>query len=131
MRLTLTVLAVLTLTAAGLRADPPAPRVIDFNQLILDFDGNPVTECADPRETVCKEKHIVTLGDVAMRALVTPEANPVAEESFRRGELARRVYKGSSVQLSAEEIVLIKKQVAKAFSPLVVYHVFTTLDPQK
>lgn len=100
---------------------------IDFTQVLIDQDGATMAECVDPPD--CKAKRDITLGSVAMRSLAAPEQSITPEESLKRGQLALSVYKSPGAELTAEEIALIKKQVAKTYGPLVVARVFPMLDP--
>lgn len=109
------------------------PRKINFTEALTDMDGVVMTECADkpvPKtEAECKAQQPVTLGVVALRALVQPEQNVSPDDGLKRGQLALAVYKAEDAKLTAEEISLIKKQMAKIYSPLVIVRAFTMLDP--
>lgn len=108
------------------------PRSIDFTVPILDADGQPFTECPDgPPTPDCKNKRDITLGFVVLRALSVPEQNLKPEDGLLRGKLALRLYKAKDEHLTAEELVLIKAQVAKAWGPLIVARTFALLDPEK
>lgn len=106
------------------------PRKIDFSTIIVDQDSVPFEECADVTDKDCKTKKPLTLGAASLRALALPERDMEQAESWKRGELAMRVYKSTAAQLTAEEISLIKKQIAKAYNPLVTYRAVSILDPQ-
>ncbi len=102
-------------------------RQIDFTVVLLDQEGEPMSECADPPD--CKAKRAFTLGMAASRALLAPEQNLAPEESLKRGQLALSLLKATAAELTAEEIALLKKQIAKAYGPLVVARSFPLLDP--
>jgi hypothetical protein len=109
------------------------PRKIDFTSVIMDQDDQPLRECTDdplPKEIrECKAYKSVTLGMIAFRALASAERDVPQDESVRRGHLGLTIYKAAAAQLTAEEITLIKKQIAKNYSPLVVVRAFGILDP--
>ncbi len=109
-----------------------APQ-INFQGIIVDYDGKSLSECIDdplPKDDRdCKSRKPLTLGIFATRALLMPEQGISPEESFKRAELARKVYQSSGVALTSDDITLIKKQIAKAYSPLVVGQTFPLLDP--
>jgi hypothetical protein len=109
------------------------PRKIDFTSVIMDQDDQPLRECMDdplPKEIrECKAYKSVTLGMIAFRALATPERDTAQDEVVRRGNLGLTVYKATDAQLTAEEITLIKKQIAKNYNPLVTVRAFRILDP--
>lgn len=111
----------------------PTARKFDFTQIMKDQDGSDMWECVeynDKEQRECKARKAVSLGAVVFKALSAPEQNIPLEESFKRGKLAMEIYKGKDVSLSAEDIVLVKKQVAKVFGPIVVYRVVQILDPE-
>jgi hypothetical protein len=99
---------------------------IDFTTVITDQDGQPYDDCPDKD---CKGQHPFTLGLIVARALSNPEPGLDPVESLRRGKLALDLYKNKNVTLSPEDIVLIKQQVAKLFNPIIVYRVFSLIDP--
>ena len=107
---------------------------IDFTQPIVDQDGRPLAVCLDP-ETVsadskeCLRSVSVTLGFAAFRALTLREPNLAPDESYKRGALGLDIYQSRNAVLTAEQIALIKAQIAKAFTPLIVVRAFRMLDP--
>lgn len=109
------------------------PRKIDFTVNMVDQDGEVLMECAEnpppAKAEECKAKRPVTLGMVAMRAVAAQEQGLAPEESLKRGQLALSIYKSPAAQLTAEEVALIKKQVAKFYAPLLVVRAFAILDP--
>lgn len=118
-----TLIALLLLSSSALAAD--------FSAIILDMDNEPILECTDAArdKPECKDKRPLTLGIVAARALLMPEQNIKSEDSLKRGQLALNIYKASKLELTAEEIALIKQQIAKNFGPLVTARTFPMLDP--
>lgn len=107
-------------------------RKIDFTAVLVDQDNEALKECADPDlklDQPCKTFRPITLGMVAFRALVTPEAGISQDESFKRGQLGFALYKSTGQQLTAEETALLKRQIARSFGPLVVARAFPILDP--
>jgi hypothetical protein len=58
-----------------------------------------------------------------------PVMNLPQDEALKRGQLALSVYKSDGAPLTAEEIALIKKQIAKFFGPIMVVKAFALLDP--
>lgn len=108
------------------------PRKIDFTQLLLDADDHPFAECvkADPADkTKCAEEKQLTLGYVALQALNSPEQNITYSEAAKRGQLGLMVYRSNGAELTADEITLIKTQLPKRWSPLVVARAVPLLDP--
>jgi hypothetical protein len=116
-----------------------AAQAVDFKTPISDFEGAPITECADqppPREDRdCQMRRPVTLAMAAMRALLAvhdDERALPAEEKFKRGELARKLYEstaGGEPVLTVEEMATVKKLIGKGYSPLMVTQIWRMLDP--
>lgn len=119
---------------AGAAFAAEVPRKIDFTIPITDQDNEIITECSDnppPKDDRdCKVRRPITLGIIAMRALSAPEQGLPADKALVRGQLALSVYKSSGSELTADEIKLIKDQIAAKFpSPLIVIRAFAILDP--
>jgi hypothetical protein len=105
---------------------------VDFSAVITDQDGMPVIDCAgSPKD--CEGKPPLTLGKVAMRALTASfedERALTGEEKLKRGDLALRAYKSErSMQMTAEEVALVKRLIAKGYGPLIVVRTWPLLDP--
>jgi hypothetical protein len=72
----------------------------------------------------------VTLGRLALGSLLQPEQNLDATEQLKRWTLAQKVFKAVyPVELSADEIELIKKQIAKRGHPEWTGQAVELLDP--
>jgi hypothetical protein len=95
----------------------------DFTTILVGLDGKPLTlEQASPP---------VTLGDVSAIALTSSfkDENPSGTEKVKRWALALRVRTAKDVELTADDVKLIKDLVAKGFGPLIVGQVWSILDP--
>lgn len=106
--------------SVALAAD--APKRIDFTQVITDQDDKPIVDCLKLKDdrSGCADEKTLTLGWVSMQALNLAEQGISYSDSLKRGTLALRVVKAADAELSEEEITLIKTQLAKRYSPLVV-----------
>lgn len=95
---------------------------INVNQPIIDLDGKELVE----------EGKVITVGLVIFRSLLgsyPDEQSLSGEEKFTRGELAMKVKNAEdSLTLKAEDIVLIKKLVAKMFTTFIVWQMWKILD---
>ena len=70
-----------------------------------------------------------TLKTVIVNALLSPVERESGVEKMKKYELATRIYKSEDeVELSAEEITLIKARVGELFAPLVVGQVYNALE---
>lgn len=103
---------------------------IDFNQILV----NPVTEL--PFEWGTKDGKIVpnyspTLKDIAIESLsvlIQGETLPGVDR-FKRGMLAATIYRGKeSVDLTVEEISLLKDLTGKLYPPLTVAAIWQLLE---
>lgn len=125
------VAAIMLLATAAYAADDV--RKVNFSEILADQDDQPITECADdplPKDgRDCHERRPVTLGMVALRALVIPEQGLSPEDSVKRGALGLSLYKATAVEVSPENVVLLKKQISKAYGPLIAVRAARILDP--
>jgi len=102
------------------------PRKIDFTQEIKGLDGKPVMN-GDAKPSMP-----MTLGDVAVVALeasLDEDKGVTGAMKFERDELARKVYKKSSVVLTAEQLATIKERIGKVYSAMIVGAAWRLLDP--
>lgn len=125
---------------------------VDFNYKFKEIDGKPSRELVidedekgnPKRDTtgspLLKLGPIFTLRSACLNVLQNPpvevdprtgrEVEVSAEEKLGWADLAMRVYKGGLVDLSAEEVVLLKKFLNKRYrNPLVIRQAYDALDP--
>ena len=103
---------------------------IDFSAPILDLGGKPVKH-QDGANDVAKD---MVLKDVAVPALTMPykdEDNLAADDKVARAVIAQEIYRGGIVDVSVEDVALIKKLIGKAYGPLVVMRAYEILDPKE
>lgn len=105
---------------------------IDTTEVIRDLDGDPV-EMDQPKPTEVGERpKAVTLKHVLVTALSTPQGDQYRQEApevkFRRGFLALQIHTNDEVELSAEDVVMLKNLVAASYAPLVVYRAHLALE---
>lgn len=67
----------------------------------------------------------------AVQAMFEDERNLDGSEKLKRWQLAMRIHLGGDVDLSADEITLVKKLVGKLYGPSVVGPVWTALEAEK
>jgi hypothetical protein len=105
---------------------------IDFTLPLRDLHGEVITTEKDGKGEV------LTLGKVASTALLLAfpdEQNLAGDEKLKRGVLALKVCNCEAgkaydqVTLSAEDIALIKKLIAKGYGTLIVLRAWPLLDP--
>ena len=113
---------------------------IDFKQSLTNLDGSPleVTVSACPMCRRPRETKPATLQDLCSDALVQgyrdARGQPIelsGEESVRRYSLARKILNEGTVELSPEDLTLIRKLVAKRYTPLFSGQMWGMLDPKE
>ena len=75
---------------------------------------------------------LLTLAVIAENALLqaySDEQNLSGEEKIKRYALARKIADNPKTDLSAEEIALLKKLIAKSYNPLITGQSWHMLDP--
>ena len=96
---------------------------IDTNQVFNSFENQPLKDNNDK---------ILTLRDVIISSLIgvyPDEQSLSGEDKFERGELASKIYNNNNIiNLKAEEIVLIKKLIAKMYGTFIVWSTYKILD---
>lgn len=104
--------------------------MIDFTTVLKDQDEKPL------QDTMAMQANgeiviALTLGRAASHSLNMQhqdEQNLSGEDKFKRGKLAFEIRDNVSAVLKAEEISLIKRQIAKLYTPIVVYRAWPLLD---
>lgn len=104
---------------------PALAAEFDVTAPILDLDGKPVKD----------GESILTSGRVAIIALTSPyqdEQNLAGEEKVKRFAVALKIQgsigSGQKLDLTVDELALIKKLVGKGMAPLVVGRVWEMID---
>jgi hypothetical protein len=98
---------------------------IDFTKVLTTFDGQEIKE----------GDKVFTLGFVAANALLTDEPAQQGQAPVdgmtkaKNGWLAEKIYQSiSPLEITAEEIVLVKDKVGKFFPTLIVCQVYKMLE---
>jgi len=72
-----------------------------------------------------------TLKMAIVNGLLSPVQNEKGVEKVKKYELARKVYSSDEVDLTAEEITLIKERVGETFAPVIVGQCWEALEGKK
>lgn len=94
---------------------------VDFSKPILSMKNEPIMEDGKP----------VTLSTICSSALLAPyedEKNLDGGEKVKRFKLASQVYDGGEQEITVEDAALLKKLVAKAYTPLIVGRAYALLE---
>lgn len=125
MKIIATLFAALALTLSA----SAQTHTIDFTQEVKGLDDKPIMQ---PLATDSGAKPVaLTLGDVAVNALVTPMDGDIkltGEDKFKMNELARKIYKHKAVVLTAEDLKLVKERIGKLYAATVVGYAWHVLD---
>lgn len=95
---------------------------INFNEALTNLDGSEIKGV---------DGKVFTLRIAACNALSAvfdDEPQLSGEEKARRGLTAMRVYSNPDVDLSVEDIAIIKKLIGKAYAPLIVAKAWGILE---
>ena len=96
---------------------------INVDQTLKTLDGKTMMDADSSGNAV--EATVKTL---LVNAVLAPTKDEKGVDKVRKYELAKMIFKGGEVDLTPEDIVLIKKQVGDIFAPIVVGQVFEMLD---
>jgi hypothetical protein len=114
--------------AAAIAVATTQAFALDFTQQITQFDGS------DLMGTDGKPTRL-TLESVAENALLgtyNDEQNLTGEEKLKRYHLAMKIYDHKTdAELSAEELALVKRLIAKSYNTLVMGRAWELLDASK
>lgn len=108
---------------------------LDVTRPLKNEMGAPSRDCSEisPDGKSCVSYIDVTIGYAIAHALFMQfddERSLSGDQKWARGELAWRIqHAKQSIDLTAEDVVVIKRCVGKAYPPLVVQQVFPLLDP--
>ncbi len=96
---------------------------IDTNQTLKALNGEVLKDNDGQGNAVD-----ATLKMAVVNALLAPVQKETGLDKVKKYELATRIYKNDEVELSSEDIVLIKKCVGDNFAPIVVGQIFNILE---
>lgn len=112
--------------AASVLAVATPAMALDFTQKITQLDGTDL-KGPDGKPT---ELTLATVAETALNSSFEDERNLDGAEKVKRFLLSEKIEKGQKdVTVSADDIALIKKVVAKAYNPLIVGQAWRMLDP--
>jgi hypothetical protein len=101
-------------------------HTIDFTKPLVSFDGKVM------KQSDAKDAPILTLWDVSVVALETlleDDRTLPGIDKFKRDQLARKIYLRSNVEVSPEDIALIRGRIGKVYGPAVIGAAWPMLGP--
>lgn len=122
---------------------PALAITVDLSTMIKDEAGKPAMDqlvggvqnpdptkkCGDRTGWPC-----LTVGDAIFHSLLfnyPDEPHLDGESKFKRAQLAQKVSTSQKLDLSAEDVALIKKLSGKLYGPWVVLQLYQIIDPAK
>ena len=97
---------------------------VDFSKQFKNFDGTTIPEKAG-------EDKSFTLATASINAVMNPEEKLSGEDSVKRLDLATAIYAATKpLELTSEQVSLIKAQIAKVYGPLIVGQAWKMLEGQ-
>jgi len=96
---------------------------INVDVTLKTFDGKTMMD-ADSNGNAVE----ATVKTLLVNAVLAPTKDEKGVDKVRKYELAKTIFKGGEVDLTPEDIILIKQQVGDNFAPIVVGQVFEMLD---
>ena len=117
--LTSSVVAVLAAGYAG-------AAEVDFSRRITDLDGKDIPASADKG---ANPLDLARVAGLALLAQSPDDARMAQEAKLARFNLAIKVHSGGRVDLTSEEVTLLKGAISAAYPPLVVGRAVEILDP--
>ena len=107
---------------------------IRIDKILKDFDDKPIIkspEVKDSEGKVIEKEVLFSVKEACMTALVNwqPSEKVAGDEKFRRFELAVKVKAAKTeIDVSVEEIALVKQLIGDLFSPIVVGQAWNALE---
>jgi hypothetical protein len=99
---------------------------IDFSRPIHHLDGSEIPDLDGDKTQP------LTLKLCAIRSLtgaLKNDSNDSGVKRFERGALAYEIHKSDSLNLSVEQISMIKERIGQAYPAVIVYRAWEMLDP--
>lgn len=96
--------------------------LVKVNVPLVTLDGQPMQDNVDGKAVDA------TVEQVIVNAVLAPVQKESGIEKVKKFNLAQRVYKSDEVELTAEEVSLIKACIGENFAPIVVGQVWNLLE---
>ena len=97
---------------------------IDFDVVVKSLDGVPLPIT----DSITEEKKEIDLKVATIEALLNHKADIDAVTKIERFNLAQKIHRGGVIDLTSEEIVLIKKLIGDRWTTLIVGQTYKMLE---
>lgn len=91
---------------------------INFATILTQLNGEPITN---------EKQEPFSLGQAAVNALLQPMSNVNPMEKIRRARLAERAFDQGEVEISPEDLTLIRQCIGELYAPLIVMKAYRLL----
>jgi hypothetical protein len=95
---------------------------VNFATILTGLDGAPILN---------ENKEPFTLGQAVVNALLQPVQNQSAADKIRRGRLAERAYDEQEIEISPEDVTVIRQCIGELYAPLIVMKAFRLLGGEE
>jgi len=96
--------------------------LINVDGVLKSMDGKAL------QDVVNGEARDALIKDVLVNAILSPVQNESGMDKVKKYELAKRIYVGGDINLTAEEIALIKDRVGESYAPIIVGQLYELLE---
>lgn len=129
------VLIFLTVASSALAQQPAPSQPVDMTIILRTEKGDPIKDPTDRTDDdkTCEKCRSFTLGRAiatALNGVYEDEKGLTFQQRFDRASLANRIRDSKDATLTASEVALIERLIAKAgFIPLMIYQIAPLIDP--
>ena len=96
--------------------------LLDTTKVLVNIAGESL------KETVNSVEMDVILRTVVVNALLSPVEKDTGMKKMEKEELARKIYQNDSVDLTIEQVKLIKDRIGEMYAPIVVGQCWRLLE---
>ena len=116
----------MVLISALLASSAALATEIDVTTPIVDLDGKPITMDGKPDGVPLTLR---TVAENALLATYQDEHELSGDKKVERMVLAQQIHAASKIDLTAENVTLLKQLIGKAYGPLIVGRAIAIVDP--
>lgn len=95
---------------------------VNVDKVLKNIDGSNIKDVVDGKAVDAKLKTIL------VNAVLAPVDKESGVDKVKKYELAKMIHKGKTIDLTSEDITMLKDAVALGYAPLIVGQVFEMLE---
>lgn len=104
---------------------------LEFSRPILDAKGKEIPVLDENGQKTEDSMTLQSLAESSLLATFADERDLAVEEKVKRFKLFNKISANPDVEMTAEEVVLLKKCIGKLGGPLLVGRAYEIIDPPK